>query len=512
MNIVNVINFARGCEPRVKDDSYLFETTKNELELCKKHGFRSTLLLQYDTLIDPRYTELAKSHFPLVEVGLWMETVQPLVEDAGLIWRGRYPWDWHCDVGFLTGYTPAEREKLIDVSFLKFKEIFGFYPACVGSWHIDAYSLNYMAEKYGIKASCNCKEQYGTDGYTLWGGYYNGGYYPSKKNMLSPAQTEKEQINVPVFRMLGPDPIRQYDKGRGQLNAGNGQGVVTLEPVYPDGGGSERWVKRYFEESFNGKNLSHAYTQAGQENSFGWDKISKGLPMQFDILDGLIKDGKVTLMTLTEAGVWFRENFALTPPAAICADDLYGGKDKTVWYSCKNYRANVLYDGETAFFRDLYLFDENFPEKYLTEKETTHSCAYYTLPVVDGFRFSDTQIRAGLYFEKDGERITMTRFESDTDCEKTAIVRTDAGLTVSLSEEEIRIGVPDGAKAVFAFADTVPVPYLSLDGKELKMRFAGVTGKDYSYSLRLSAGRFGTADGRPCILPENGEIKIKTQR
>ena len=30
-------------------------------------------------------------------------------------WRGRFPWDWHADVGFATGYTPEEREKLVDV-------------------------------------------------------------------------------------------------------------------------------------------------------------------------------------------------------------------------------------------------------------------------------------------------------------------------------------------------------------------------------------------------------------
>lgn len=510
MNIVNIINFARGCEPRVKDDSYLFETTKNELELCRKHGFKSTLLLQYDTLTDTRYTSLAKSHFPLVEVGLWFETVQPLVEDAGLKWRGRYPWDWHCDVGFLTGYTPSERKKLIDTAFEKFREIFGFFPVCVGSWHIDAYSLNYMAETYGIKASCCCKEQYGTDGYTLWGGYYNGGYYPSKKNMLSPAQNKEEQINVPVFRMLGPDPIRQYDMGRGHMNAGNGQGVVTLEPVYRGGGGNENWVRSYFSQTFNGKTLSHAYTQAGQENSFGWEDISRGLPMQFGLLDGLIKDGKVNLMTLTEAGDWFTENFALTPPAAICADDLYGGKEKTVWYSCKNYRANVLFDGETAFFRDMYLFDENFAEKYLAEKEETHSCAYYTLPVIDGFRFSDETVRAGLYFEKNGEKINISGFESDTNGKDTAFVKTDAGLTVSMSENEIVVGVPEGFTAVFEFAAGAPVPYLSADKKELKMSFAGIAGNEFFYSLALEKGCF-EADGKTLsIIPENGEIIIKT--
>jgi len=51
-----------------------------------------------------------------------------------------------------------------------------------------------------------------------------------------PAQNEKNQLPVPVFRMLGSDPVRQYDQGV----SSNGQGVITLEPVYPFGAGTQR--------------------------------------------------------------------------------------------------------------------------------------------------------------------------------------------------------------------------------------------------------------------------------
>ena len=107
----------------------------------------------------------------------------------------------------------------------KFKSIFGRYPSSIGSWFIDAHSLEYMYDKYGIIASCNCKDQYGTDGYTLWGGYWNQAYYPSRLNGYMPAQTAKGQIPVPVFRMLGSDPIYQYDTGVGHTI----QGVITLD-------------------------------------------------------------------------------------------------------------------------------------------------------------------------------------------------------------------------------------------------------------------------------------------
>ena len=94
---------------------------------------------------------------------------------------------------YAMGYTKEEREKLIDVIFKKFEETFGFGAKSVGSWMIDAHSLQYMSEKYGIEASCNCKDQWGTDGYTIWGGYWNQGYYPSRHNALCPAQSRDAQ-------------------------------------------------------------------------------------------------------------------------------------------------------------------------------------------------------------------------------------------------------------------------------------------------------------------------------
>jgi hypothetical protein len=134
---------------------------------------------------------------------------------------GRYPWDWHANVGFSVGYTPEEREKLVDVYMKDFKNIYGYYPKSVGSWYIDAHTLKYMYKKYGIVASCNCRDQIGTDGYTLWGGYWNQAYYPSVKNAYMPAQTETNQIPVPVFRMLGCDHVPQYDAKLKMKRQGN---------------------------------------------------------------------------------------------------------------------------------------------------------------------------------------------------------------------------------------------------------------------------------------------------
>ncbi|WP_206610879.1 hypothetical protein [Mariniphaga sediminis] len=180
--IVNIINFIRLCDPRKEEitEEVLFKTVEKQVEVMNQYKLGGTFLLQYDALMDLRYQKLLKS-LPAdsFEIGAWWEIPQPLVEKAGYEWRGRYSWDWHADVGFSTGYTPKEREKLVDVYMADFKQIFGYYPKSVGSWFIDAHTLNYLHEKYGIVASCNCKDQVGTDGYSMWGGYWNQAYYPS---------------------------------------------------------------------------------------------------------------------------------------------------------------------------------------------------------------------------------------------------------------------------------------------------------------------------------------------
>src|SRR5690606_21070192 len=266
---------------------------------------------------------------------------QPLVEKAGLKWRGRYPWDWHADVGFATGYTPEEREKLVDVYMADFKAVFGDYPKSVASWFIDAHTLNYLYEKYHIVASANCKDQVGTDGYTLWGGYWNQAYYPSRKNAYVPAQHADNQIPVPIFRMLGSDPIYQYDTGLGRSR----QGVISLEPVYPASGGDKKWVSYFLESLVNQPSLAFGYAQAGQENSFTWAAMGDGLRMQFGLFDSLRKEKKIRLETLGQSGAWFKAQFPVTPATAVTAlTDVRGEGRRTVWYNSRYYRTNLLWE------------------------------------------------------------------------------------------------------------------------------------------------------------------------
>jgi len=502
--IVNIINFIRAVEPRGPVD--LAEPVREQIRLMKQHNLKGTFLIQYDALLMPVYVDMLKELDPeQFEIGVWFEVVEPLVRDAGMEWTGRYPWDWHVHCGFSLGYTKEQREKLIDVLYAKFKETFGDYPAVFGSWLFDTHTIRHICDRYGADAFCNCKEQFGTDGYTLWGGYYGQGYYPSRKNMFMPAQTEENRLPAPIFRMLGSDQVYQFDFG---LDAESGadvcQKVVTLEPVYTGqggGGGEPEWVDWYLRENYNGECLSFGYAQAGQENSFGWNSMREGLEYQFPRIAALQAEGKLTAEKLGETGRWFKETFADTPASTITAHSAWDDPDKrSVWYNTKFYRANLYSDGGKVRVRDLHLFSEKFMDPYENVVCTANEATYETLPVVDGNRHSGRGVIAGLYpVTARGAEITA----DDMNFEDlgSGRARVDFGaLSFVLDERSMTVSGPEGFRLESRIGSAEHVPeVISATDKRLDLRYAGV-----EYSIILEHGRF--ADPQT-ILSENGLIK-----
>ena len=496
--IVNIVNFIRLLEPRDAKitEEVLYKTVVNQVEIMKKYNLGGTFLLQYDALLDSRYQQLLKS-LPdsSFEIGGWWEIPQPLVENAGLKWRGRYPWDWHANVGFSTGYTPEEREKLVNAYMKDFKNIFGYYPKSVGSWFIDAHTLNYLYQKYGIVASCNCKDQVGTDGYTMWGGYWNQAYYPSKINSYMPAQNEENQIPVPVFRMLGSDPIRQYDHGLGSTR----QGVVTLEPVYKEAGGDSTWINWFFKEFVEGESMKYAYTQAGQENSFTWDAMSKGFEIQMPLIARLRDEKKVRVETLAESGQWFQDHYKITPATSVTVnEDIDGSNRKTVWFNSRFYRVNLLWEDGTLRFRDIHLFNENMPSEYLTKKVTSNECKFFTLPLVDGYLWSELNEMAGLRFKAvvEGKEVLLEGSDPTITSPSTGkltvvwpLKNTQGTIIMEIDERKTKIYIK-GNDSLNWFVDLTTaanknLPFLKIGSDKIDCKFEGM-----KYSVNLENGIF----------------------
>ena len=493
--IMNIVNFVRGIEPRWEMD--LYTPVVEQIKYNKKYSIPNTFLLQYDAMRRQDFRDLfLQEQDDNMELGVWFENCRELIESVGLTWRGRegYDWDWFVNVGFLEGYTPAERELIIDEVFRLFQEIFGEYPKVAGSWLLDAYSMDYMCQKYDMKAFCICREQYAVDAYTLWGGYSSGGYYPSKNNMLCPAQTEENKISAPAFRMLMADPIYNYD------GEAKGYGVCTLEPAWKNGQDSEitDW---YFDAYYKTPCLTHAQATTGQENSFGWDMFGEGYCMQVDKLVKLQAQGIVSLQKLGDTGLWYQKRFSMSAATAQVAEqDWRGTGQKTVWYNCKNYRANLHFSEGKLWLRDLTKFDDRYQERYLHKPCEGWIATYDNLPIVESRLWNGENYVCAMTLSKQAVNIYSTEQSDTTLCVKVSFADGGEG-SILFAEEGI------------CFDHCGDIVYQwGMPGKETKLTLNGdkLCGchNGFAYQVGLNAC-IEKQPGGVLLKPQNGRVALQ---
>lgn len=390
MNIVNIMNFVRRIDEREENSTaQLLDLTAKELELVNSFNVDNTFLLQYDALCDDDFVNLFKLNATdKTELGIWFEIVEPLTTACGMPYRSDmgWKWDWHIIPGFSMAYTNAQKELLIDETMRKFKEVFGYYPKTFASWVLDTYTLNYLNNNYDINAVAICRDQTNTDAYTLKGGYFNQAYFPSVNNIFTPAQSKKTQVNVPVFRLLGPCPIHNYDNHKYSskqfIEQDKDYACFTLEPCWGMGShdNSVNWM---FKTYFDNENLGFGYAQIGQENSFFpyKENILKGLKYQ---IEKLLEKG-VSFKKMSDTGELFKTRYANgTPATSVVALDNFDTVDvQSVYYNCKNYSANLFRYEDKLFFRSLYLFDDSIKDFYLENICTTFDALFENLPIID---------------------------------------------------------------------------------------------------------------------------------
>jgi hypothetical protein len=258
--------------------------------------------------------------------------------------------------------------------------------------------------------------------------------------------------------MLGSDPIYQYDAA---LSKSNGQGVVTLEPVYcggNGGGGVPAWTDWFFRTLTEEPRLGFGYTQVGQENSFGWPRMEKGLTHQYAQVARLREAGLCRVLTLGDAGAWFKAEYPRTPPTTFEANTDWRGQGRwAAWYNSARQRVSVIGENGQWHIRDWRLFDDACRERYLTEVCPDRFAVFETPPLMDGFKWSGGGVTAGLMpmaFGPAGERESLagptppdlTRHDPDQ-LRLTASAPRGGTLTLTLFENRLTLdwsGAPLG--------------------------------------------------------------------
>lgn len=509
--LVNIYHFVR--KSTYNDGVFTqedFDTLKNEMDILKQHQLPATYALKHDAVVDEQYTTLIKSMIDSRdEVGAWWEITQEMADKAGVVWKGCDVIDLHVKAGYSLAYLPEERKKLLDVYMADFKEVYGYYPKTIGSWVMDIVSFEYAKEKYGVIGGGLCRDQKGIDGFTLWGGYVNGAYYPSKVNEYMPAQSHEMQIDMPIFKLLGPDPIYNFE---GEVRVG-AEGIYTLEPAWTCGQ-SEEWVNWLLRCITEEEQVGYGYTQAGQENSFIWGNVGEGFEMQMRQIAALRKENRIRVETLRDSSEWFLKKYCLTPPITYTASTDWNKKFdlRTTWYSSRFYRTSLLWDKGELSIRDLYIFDENYESRYLADFIDNNESVFDALPILDACSWSTKEKRAAIDFINldtnkglIGAEPTYHAGEDDHKWTTQYVLENGQMIEIECTEEAMHIAsIPGGREYIKWGLKMNCLPVLESFSKQVLV----CKHEGHSYRLRLEQGSFSQKGEDLILEPEIGELKL----
>lgn len=352
----------------------LLTTPKAQYELISKNNLAATWLIRFDALSNPEVIKFLKSLDSKQEIGIFLEITPKLAQEAKVKYNQSTSWHNASSV-LVIGYEVVDRKKLIDTVFKKYQEIFGKYPKSVGAWWIDAGSLLFMKEKYGIEASLDVADQFSTDGYQVWGQYWAVPFYPSKVNALMPAQSLEQKIGTVTIQWALRDPFNGF---------GNGVFESTFSVQAND------YFLHDLDTSYF-KKLVAIYPQitVGLENDFEWKEFGEEYSRQIQFLAELKKTSGAVFKTMTEFARDYRLKYPdISPNQLIIADDPLGSSGKVVWYQTPNYRVGWFYDTSSSSIRDLRELNGSKEELCLRKKCQTLNLSFAPGQAIDDVNFS----------------------------------------------------------------------------------------------------------------------------
>lgn len=166
----------------------------------------------------------------------------------------------------------------------------------------------------------------------------------------------------------------------------------------------------------------------------------------------------------------------------------------------------------------MHLFNENFPSPYITKKAGSDTCAFFTLPFVDGYSWSTKEKIAGLRFKMlaDGKEISLEG--GDPMIQDSIPGRlhiswplkfNSATLVMDLDEKQIKMKL-EGGKSLnwildMTAADNASLPYKKISADRMDCRFEGM-----DYQVKTESGSFSKPGNGAVfrITPEENTIVL----
>ena len=385
---ITIVNPIRGQDFFQLEGVKPEDNFRKEWSEIKNRNLSATWLLRPDALTLEEITKLAGSLDRNQELGLFMEVTPTWAEIAGVDYKRNQNWHSAGSV-FLTGYKVSERQKLIDAAFEKFKEVFGVYPRSVGAWWIDAGSLSYMEERYGVVANMDVADQYSTDNYQVWGQYFSTPFYPAKKNALMPASSVEQKIGVVTMQWATRDPFNSFGNGvldstySVQANDYANKKFHSLNIEY-----FKKILSIYLDNPYS----SFGQVTVGIENDFSWDEFGGEYTRQLDyVLER--KEKGVSVLTMTGFALKYMSFFPKTSPSHIIfTKDPLGSQGYVLWYQNTKYRLGWFYNTSGSVISDLRLFFDSHEEPCLLRRCEQLNLATAETGSIDGVTYKNSWI------------------------------------------------------------------------------------------------------------------------
>lgn len=368
LHITVISNQVRGPECCDSGSIKWFNTQLQELA---KNKLPASFALRYDALDNDEYIKLIKK-YPEYEYGILLEVTPKMAQSASVSYRGE-PARWYeAQNVFLVGYSPDERIKLIDAYFDLFYQKLGYYPSFTTSWMIDAFSLEYLSDKYQVQAHQITREQFGTDSYTLYGGPVHYPYYPSQNWPLIPDPTN---TNLPlILRQTISDPVYNY---------ADHTNSYTSQP------------NDYFIRNVGFSYFQHLFYQAHQQQnpySFALVGLENTMPeeIQYAFFDQLSEIGQWTekggkTWTVSQFAQWHKEQ-SLPTILSYEGKSQSDNKEKAWWIETQHYRARIRQSQKKLYLSDLRIYDQSYTDPYMNK--TAKKLGWWIVPfALDGSRF-----------------------------------------------------------------------------------------------------------------------------
>lgn len=353
-------------------------------EESSKAGLPSNWLLRYDTVTDATISAFFNGLIgpdKLVKLGGLLEITPKLAQKANI----NYP-NGNTNRLFLSGYTQAQRLKLIDTFMDTFKSRFGFFPKFVGAWHIDSYSLEYLQHKYSVLTAMIIDDQYSADDTRLWGGYLGSPYFPNKNNSLTPADSLANRVNLAVVRWSQRDLFNTINP-RGSFYSVQPDDYVRL-------GQSTTYFKNllslYSQKEFN----QFTYLNIGLENNRNLKDYLPEIKNIYSVFKANKTQDTLHFVSLEDFGNWMISLYPESSPVFFyrTTDPTGNQSGEVVWYQTPSYRIGLKSaDGQTKII-DFRAYNRQIYEDYFaTPNQNTG--VYAEIPaMVDSVKNPGTEI------------------------------------------------------------------------------------------------------------------------